>query len=55
MSVPLNDPKLRSVDTMPEHSDSGSGRSISLRASSCHLNVYLLIKCTSAIHTNYAL
>ncbi len=28
----------------------GSGR-----ASSCHLNVYLRIKSTRAIHTNYAL
>ncbi len=30
---------------MPEHSDSGSGRSI--RASSCHLNAYLRIKSTT--------
>jgi hypothetical protein len=59
MSAPT-DPNLQSVDPMPEHSDSGSGRSI--RASSCHLgdtyfNLKLLvrIKSTSAIHTNYAL
>jgi hypothetical protein len=45
----------QSVDPMPEHSDSGSGRSIRA-SSSMSLSVYLRlgVKSTSAIHTNLA-